>query len=441
MATDSPLTPREAEILDLLAEGLSNDEIAARLTISPNTVKVHVRNIFEKMAVQSRTEATMEAVRRGWISVPGAASQTDNDAARPEPPSWPDLKYSWKPWQTVALVMAVAFALLMVFWPGKMRGVTAGVAADFTTEQGQQALTIAPRVDRARWTERAAMFTPRSRAAAGVIDGRLYVVGGETSSDDTDALEVYDPESDSWQSLPPRPIAARGAAAAGIDGNLYVAGGCSDHEPLDRLDRFDPQSGEWQQLASLPEPRCGLALVSYNGRLYAAGGWDGSQVTDSLFVYDIASDHWEEGRRLPAPRAFAGAAMLRDVIYLAGGHDGVSEQADLWAYDPATDSWQALESLPEARSGISLAAEGNSIYAIGGGEDGEDHLHERYNLTTGVWSTIDSPRTGPWRHSVAAIIGPNLHIVGGWAGDYLNSQEVYQASHLLFLPLGAQGSE
>jgi DNA-binding NarL/FixJ family response regulator len=63
------LTDREREILQLLAEGVRNDEIATRLFISAQTVQTHVRNILGKLRVHSKLEAVSFAVRHGAISV------------------------------------------------------------------------------------------------------------------------------------------------------------------------------------------------------------------------------------------------------------------------------------------------------------------------------------------------------------------------------------
>ncbi|MFN4294539.1 MAG: LuxR C-terminal-related transcriptional regulator [Thermoflexales bacterium] len=62
-----PLTGREQEVLRLLAEGLSNKEIAARLGISERTVAFHVSNILQKLGAVSRTEAVVKAKERGMI--------------------------------------------------------------------------------------------------------------------------------------------------------------------------------------------------------------------------------------------------------------------------------------------------------------------------------------------------------------------------------------
>ena len=64
-----PLTPRELEVLELLAEGLPNKAIAARLGISDQTVKFHVAAICGKLGANNRTDAVRRAVRRGIVAI------------------------------------------------------------------------------------------------------------------------------------------------------------------------------------------------------------------------------------------------------------------------------------------------------------------------------------------------------------------------------------
>ncbi len=63
------LTERELEVLELVAEGMSNREIAEKLYISENTAKNHVRNILEKLHTHTRTEAVTCAVRERILDI------------------------------------------------------------------------------------------------------------------------------------------------------------------------------------------------------------------------------------------------------------------------------------------------------------------------------------------------------------------------------------
>jgi len=64
-----PLTEREQEVLQQVATGASNKEIARTLSISVRTVQVHLTNIYGKLNVRSRTEAALYAVRQGWVDL------------------------------------------------------------------------------------------------------------------------------------------------------------------------------------------------------------------------------------------------------------------------------------------------------------------------------------------------------------------------------------
>ena len=63
------ISPREYEVLQLMAAGLSNQEIADRLFISLNTVKTHISNLYLKLGVQRRTQAIQKAKEKGLMGV------------------------------------------------------------------------------------------------------------------------------------------------------------------------------------------------------------------------------------------------------------------------------------------------------------------------------------------------------------------------------------
>jgi len=71
VAVDSAehLTHRELEVLKLTARGMSNRDIAGELGVGLRTVKGHLEGIFDKMGAKSRTEAVLEALKRGWVSL------------------------------------------------------------------------------------------------------------------------------------------------------------------------------------------------------------------------------------------------------------------------------------------------------------------------------------------------------------------------------------
>jgi DNA-binding NarL/FixJ family response regulator len=66
----APLSPREVEILDNIAQGMTNKQVAYALTISEQTVKNHMSSILRKLSVNDRTQAVVYAMKQGWIRLP-----------------------------------------------------------------------------------------------------------------------------------------------------------------------------------------------------------------------------------------------------------------------------------------------------------------------------------------------------------------------------------
>ena len=66
----APLSPREVQILDNIAQGMTNKQVAYALSISEQTVKNHMSSILRKLSVNDRTQAVVYAMRQGWIRMP-----------------------------------------------------------------------------------------------------------------------------------------------------------------------------------------------------------------------------------------------------------------------------------------------------------------------------------------------------------------------------------
>ena len=68
--TQKGLSKREREIMDLLAKGLTGEQVAAQLVLSPETIKTHIRNAMNKLEANTRVHAIAIALREGFISSP-----------------------------------------------------------------------------------------------------------------------------------------------------------------------------------------------------------------------------------------------------------------------------------------------------------------------------------------------------------------------------------
>lgn len=132
------------------------------------------------------------------------------------------------------------------------------------------------------WEKRADMPTPRNHAAAGVVNGRIYVIGGRAGSvfipnaQNLDLVEEYNPATDQWALRSPMPT-PRSATAWGVyDGRIYVAGGEIRHRDIwgtyTAVEAFDPKSNSWTRLPPMPMPRHGLAGDFIGNRFHLISG-------------------------------------------------------------------------------------------------------------------------------------------------------------------------
>lgn len=436
-AADNPLSKREQEILELVARGLTNQEIARDLVISLNTVKVHLRNIFAKLEASSRTDAIVKAAQAGWISVSGLEEMAGAaEAAAPPVPLSPALA----PWQRVYFFAAAALVLAVLLLPGLLGRAAERPTANDLSDAGRQRLGAPLRVETSRWTSLAPLPAARSRLALAAVDDRLVALGGEGPDGVSSATFLYDTEANGWLPGSDKPTAVANIQAGVVDGLIYAPGGvAADGAASSTLEVYDLAGDVWTARAALPAPLAAYALAVFDGKLYLFGGWDGAGYVDSVWVYDPAGDSWSSRSPMPNTVGFAAAASLSDRIVLAGGFDGRQEYAACNAYYPSEDRWEACAPMNLPRAGFGMAADGASVYAVGGGWQRAATFNERYDSLTNTWSSIPSPVQGQWLFPGVAGRGSLIYAVGGWGGDYLDNTEVFQGTFRAFIPFSTRG--
>jgi DNA-binding CsgD family transcriptional regulator len=444
-----PLSQREQEILHLVATGATNQQVALELCISVNTVKVHLRNIFSKIGVESRTEATMWAVHRGLITIPNhGQTERETEESELEPEAETPLEPLPMPpepiplWKRLLLVVCGLLVLLLALVPPILQRslyrevISSSAFADQGAPQTDQFLSPT-----SRWSSRAQMPSPRARLAAASLEGLVYTIGGDVSGAVSDVVEAYNPAENTWQIRTPKPIAVSNIGAIAIDGLIYVPGGMADDGTvIDAMEAYNPIEDEWYSMSSLPAPMCAYAIAAVEKSIYLFGGWDGESYVDTVYIYDTESDTWSQGTPIAVPRAFAGAGTIQGKIYVVGGYDEEREYALCDEYDPALEGsdqspWRDRTPMTLPRGGVAVSTVEDSLFAVGGGWLNYLAYNERYDLRSNTWHSFESPIVGQWRNLGLVTIDVSLYALGGWSGEYLNRNEEYQALYRVILPM------
>ncbi|MCS7285691.1 MAG: LuxR C-terminal-related transcriptional regulator [Anaerolineae bacterium] len=417
-----PLSERELEILRMVASGATNQQIASKLFISLNTVKVHLRNIFEKLGVQSRTEAVMLAVREGWIEV-------GEVTFRP-----PELQVFPLPfWKKFLLTCITLLAAVLVALPW-LRAIQADEPSSFLIDRPSSP-QLSSMTASGRWLLKSFLPAPRSRMAVALSGNAIFIIGGEVAGNVTGETLAYYPGENRWEKRAQKPTPVSNVGAVSLNGKIYVPGGyTSDGVVIDALEIYEPSKDTWTKGAPLPVPLCGYAIASYQGKVYLFGGWDGKRALARAFRYDPQTDEWEELPSMLIPRAFAAAGVLNDRIYVAGGLRGSREIRDVEEFNPVEMRWQKRSPMLIGRAGFGLSPVGHWIYAIGGGWKNRLTFNERYDPSADLWTPFETPILGEWRNLGVVALGNKIYAIGGKSGEPLAFVEEYQALFTVMIP-------
>jgi DNA-binding CsgD family transcriptional regulator/N-acetylneuraminic acid mutarotase len=446
---NTELSERELEILRRLATGVSNKEIAAQLLLNINTVKVHLRNIFAKLNVQSRTEATLIAIQRGWVIVPGTAVPSaavpstpvpaESEAAplaREEPieprepielapppiVSEPPLAIG----RRLALSAIAAIALGLALIAGPREAAQSSPQTQPFTDTQFAPTAINGRVSDTVWQAASVMSLARGRLAAVAVGQQVIAIGGETATGVTGLVEILDTVTQRWRIGQNKPTPVANVSAVVMSGTVIVPGGyTAAGVPTSIVERYDPVADSWSTLAPLPAPRFAYAIAAYQNRVYVFGGWDGQRYVDTVFIYDATANRWTTGAPLPLARGFSAAATSGAAIYVVGGYADGREFNNCDRYLPADDRWETCAPLLVTRGGLGLVTASNRVYAIGGGWMGYLSFSEWFDPRTNQWTVTATPFVGQWRGMGVAAVGTDIYVLGGWTGQYQAVVEKY----------------
>jgi DNA-binding CsgD family transcriptional regulator/N-acetylneuraminic acid mutarotase len=376
MTEINSLSDREKEVLQYVAAGLTNREIAQKLIISPNTVKVHLSNIFEKINVASRTEATVYAIEHRIVDVPGGENGTSGQQTGALS-FLRQVKWYWLVIGVLLLVVLIAILTRTLFpTPTPPTIATADIAE--------------------RWKELSPMPEARQGMAAVAFDGNIYTLAGKGPDGVSGSVFRYLPEEDRWETLNEKPTPVKDVEGVVIGEKIYVPGGeTADGMPTNILEVYDPRQDTWETGAPLPQALSAYALADFEGKMYLFGGWDGEGAVDTVYEYNVQNGSWKERTHMNNPSYDLGAVALEDKIVVLGGRKGKAILDQAWAYYPSRDAsgeapWESFMDLPEGRAGFGAASIYNSIYLLGG--ETPRRVESGLIITANKWITLPVDR-------------------------------------------------
>jgi DNA-binding CsgD family transcriptional regulator len=483
------ISERELEILQLVATGATNQQIAQQLHISTNTVKVHLRNINAKIGATSRTEATLYALRRGWVKLddaPLTEPQSDpsddtsdedtperaftdhadapaaehlpiadapaadpTDSAQQSAAPHTPLHQHRRRWLLIGalgiVVTSVLLLILFIMQPGLFIQSDPAATNGPNTGSVQPPDATPPIIDTSnRWRELAPMPAPRAGfgMARYELNGQdfLYAIGGTDGETVHTSVFRFDINANRWTQRTDKPTAVSDVQAVVVGSNVYVPGGRLESGAItDAFDVYDPVRDSWSSAAPLPEPRSAYALAVVEGKIYLFGGWDGEQYRADVWQYNPDQNNWIEQTPLSQPRAYASAATINGRIHVIGGEDDTGPLALHERYNPATETqpggpWDLRARLPEARSNIAASSISGIIFVTGDNADVPlllyDDIVDEWQQQTIPLEAVQGLRT--------EAVGNQLYIFGGGKASQPGTHTyAYQTLYIVVVPLGS----
>ena len=232
-----------------------------------------------------------------------------------------------------------------------------------------------------KWVKKGDMKTDRRSLEQSivVVNGRIYVISGYDEDDKLlPTVEEYNPVSDRWIKRADMPTLRESFCTSVANGKIYTIGGGTWKSPFlnfSTVEEYDPVSDKWTSKADMPTARLDLSSSAANGKIYAIGGMMHHSNFGCLIVeeYDPITDKWTRKADMPTARRGHSAVTVNGKIYVIGGvTDDVFGFPTVEEYDPVLDKWTRKADMPTGRMYLWASAVKGKIYAIGGVTAGAD---------------------------------------------------------------------
>jgi DNA-binding CsgD family transcriptional regulator/N-acetylneuraminic acid mutarotase len=422
------LSDRELEILRLVATGASNKEIAFQLSISANTVKVHLRNIFGKIGVASRTEAAMYAVKMGVTGDGDVGDIVSSKNTFFEEQEKPNNNVDTRPkrvkpiWLYVAMLILVAVVVVLLgiwYWLNQDKRANIPQASDgiptIVTQSVQQMQRLAD------------MPTARYGMAVVAYDGKIYAIAGQSENGPTGVVELYDPVTNTWESKSPKPIPVADINAVAIGGKIFVPGGVMySGQVTNTLEIYDPVFDLWECGSPMPETLSAFSIATFEGQLYLFGGANGGTISASVYVYTPQLDEWDVLPPMSTPRSWASATQMNDEIHIIGGFDGKRSLNNHEVFQPHGNSqisWGVGIPLPQSRQALSVVSIADFLFALGGTGENVKGFAPLQLVPQGTnWQEMGDWELGSLQKFGTANLGGRVYLLGGTDGEQIFGQ-------------------